>query len=321
MSTTTPAPRSISRRSALALSAAGLFAAAGDRARAAERLRIATNPTDPSAEPFYALELGYFREAGIDAQITVMTSGPAGAAAVASNAVDIGGDNLLSLALAINKGAPFTGVAPSSLYYAGNPTSVLMVPIDSPARTATDLNGKTFAAAGINSITQFVCRNWMDKNGGNSKSLEFIELSMPQTVAALKANRIDAAIVVEPFVTIAKEQRAARILADAFDSVATRFLVGTWFATTTWAQANRDLVNRFLAVIARTAAWANGRPDESAAILMKYGKLDPNIVKKMHRARFAERWEPTQMQPVLNLAARYGALPTGFSAQDVYWKG
>lgn len=321
MSMFSPGLARISRRHSLAaLAGAGTAVAFCGRARAAEPLRIATNPTDPSAEPFYALDRGFFRDAGIDAQISVMTSGPAVAAAVAANSIDIGGDNLLSLALAIKQNAPLTAVAPSSYYYADNPTSVLMVPKDSPVRTASDLNGKTFGTLGIRSITEFVSRLWMDKNGGDSTTVKFIELSVPLTVSALAAKRIDAAIVVEPFITIAKERGAARILADAFDVVAPKFLVGTWMSTSAWARAHPDMAARFLGVIARTAEWANAHPDETAAILMKYGKLDPRIMKMMHRARFATRFNPAEMQPILDLAARYGALPASFSAQDVVWK-
>lgn len=308
------------RRRALAvLAGATTLVSYPRRTQAAEPLRIATSPIDPAAQPYYALELGFFRDAGIDAQISVMANGPVISSAVAANSVSIGASNLLSIAVAYKRNAPFTIVGSASLYSANDPTSVLMVPVNSPVRTARDLNGKTFGSIGLKSITEYAARLWMDKNGGDSRTAKFLELTMPQTLDALATNRIDAAIVVEPFVTIAKAKRAARTLADAFDAIAPRFLVGVWFTTKTWANANPQLAKQFKAVMARAAEWANTHPEQSGEILLKYSKLDPNIAKTMLRAKYGEKLEHTEMQPMIDVAVRYGALPASFSVEQLIW--
>lgn len=55
-------------------------------------------------------------------------------------------------------------------------------------------------------------------------------------------------------------------------------------------------------MIARAAAWATAHPNESVAIVTKCGKLDPNLIKKMQRARSAQRFNVTAMQPMIDLA-------------------
>jgi len=307
------------RRNILAGLGAGL-AALGSPAmvRANDPLHIATIPLDAGAEAYYALDMGYFRDASIDAQVDPIASGAAITAAVASGAIDIGFSNLISIAVAYKHNAPVTLLAPGSLYLSTIPTSVLMVPINSPVKVARDLNGKTFAANGLKTITQYSAQLWMDKNGGDSSTVKFIEMPFPDIVAALGANRIDAAIVADPFISQAKS--AARILADAYDAIAPRFIIGCWFATTQWAAAHPDLAGRFTQVIARTAQWANTHKPQSGLILAKYAKMDPADTAKMLRVDYAPRFVIGEMQPEIDLVARYGGLPATFPADELIYK-
>ncbi|HEY5348249.1 MAG TPA: ABC transporter substrate-binding protein [Candidatus Lustribacter sp.] len=307
------------RRSILTGLGAGLAAAALPvRARANDALHIASIPLDAGAEAYYALDLGYFRDAGIDAQVESIPSGAAIAAAVASGAVDVGFSNLISIAVAYKHNVPVTLLAPGSLYTATIPTSVLMVPKNSPAKTARDLDGKTLAVNGLKTITQYASQLWIDKNGGDSTTVHFIEMTFPQIVAALAANRIDAAIVADPF--IAQAKGGSRLLADAYDAIGARYIIGCWFTTTQWVAAHPDVASRFAQVIARTAQWANSHKPQSGAILAKYSKMDPQLAATMLRVDYAPRFARSEMQPVIDLAARYGGLAATFPAEELVYK-
>jgi NitT/TauT family transport system substrate-binding protein len=307
------------RRTILAGLGAGISAAAlPARARAADALRIACIPLDAGAEAYYANDLGYFREAGIDAQVETIASGAAITAAVASGAVDIGFSNLISIAVAYKHNIPVTLIAPGSLYTASIPTSVLMVPKNSPAKTAADLNGKTFGVNGLKTITQYAPQLWIDKNGGDSTTVKFIEMTFPQIIEALGANRIDAAIVADPFIAQAKAN--ARILANAYDAIGSKYIIGCWFSTTQWASSHANLANRFAQVIARTAQWANTHKPQSGEILAKYSKMDPAVAATMLRVDYAPRFTKAEMQPVIDLAAKYGGLTTSFPADELIYK-
>jgi NitT/TauT family transport system substrate-binding protein len=288
------------------------------RARAADALHIASIPLDAGAEAYYAYDMGYFRDAGIDAQVDSMASGAAILPAVTSGAIDIGFSNLISIAVAYKHNVPVTLLAPGSLYTASIPTSVLMVPKDSPAKTARDLNGKTLAVNGLKTITQYAPQLWIDKNGGDSTTVKFVEMTFPQIIAALGANRVDAAIVADPFIAQAKP--GARILSDAYDAIGSRYIIGCWFSTTQWAAAHADLAKRFAQAIAKTAQWANGHKPQSGDILAKYSKMDPAEAAKMLRVDYAPQFTKAEMQPVIDLVARYGGLPASFPADELIYK-
>jgi NitT/TauT family transport system substrate-binding protein len=307
------------RRSVLAGLGAGIAAAATPaRVWANDALHIASIPLDAGAEAYYAYDMGYFRDAGIDAQVDSIPSGAAILAAVAGGSIDVGFSNLISIAVAFKHNVPVTILAPGSLYTASIPTSVLMVPKDSPAKTARDLNGKTFGVNGLKTITQYAPEWWMDKNGGDSSTVKWVEMTFPQIIEALGANRIDAAIVADPFIAQAKP--GARILADAYDAIGSKYIIGCWFATTQWAAAHPDLAKRFAQAIARTAQWANTHKPQSGVILAKYGKMDPAVAATMLRVDYAPQFVTAEMQPVIDLIARYGGLPATFPADQLIYK-
>jgi NitT/TauT family transport system substrate-binding protein len=298
------------------LVAVGLVLAggAGASAQASAPLRIATTPIDLGAEVLYASDLGYFREAGLDVAVTVLGNGAAVAAAVAGGADDIGEANLVSLASAHSNGIPFVVLAPAGNYTSKAPTTVMIADKSSPLRDAKDLDGKIVGVVAIKDITQIGASAWIDKTGGDLAGVKFTEVPQSAMCAAVTAGRVDAGVVSEPFLSIALTN-GCRVLAACHDSIANDFLVGAWFANAGWASDHADAVQRFRAVIARTARWANAHHAESQRILEKYTKA--TIPPGMTRVPFPETLDPVQMQPLITAAARYGAIKADFPAKDL----
>jgi ABC-type nitrate/sulfonate/bicarbonate transport system substrate-binding protein len=306
----------IKRYTALSLIGAGLSTAALPRAaRAAVPLRIATLPIDASALAFYAQDLGYFNDAGFDVSIQSIANGATITSAIASGSLDIGWSNIVSLAAAYKHGIPVVIIGAGGVYTRGSLTNQLMIRKDSPIRTAADLSGKTIGCTGLSNIGQFAPELWIDKNGGASSSVRFIEFPLPELPAALDQRRIDAAWLAEPFITQASS--IAKPLANCFDDVAPRWMLGAWFTTPAWVAAHRDIVDTFRTIMAKTATWANTNQAQSGQILAKYAHLDPALLKNMRRITYGTRANAVEIQPVIDLSARYGALAATFPAQEL----
>jgi NitT/TauT family transport system substrate-binding protein len=289
----------------------------GGRAQDAA-LKVATIPIDTGAEAFYALDQGFFKKAGLDVSIERITNGPAIAAAVASGAVDVGFSNLVSLAIAFKKGVAITLIAPAGMYSSKAPTTTCVVALNSPIKTAKDLNGKVFATNGLKNIGEFGPRAWIDKNGGDSSTVKFVEMPFPDMAGALTQGRIDAAVMAEPTMTESKGQ--TRFLSNCYDGIGSNYMIGAYFATTAWAAAHADLVRKFQTAIRDTAQWANKNPAGSAVILARESKMNPDIAAKMYRAVYPERLEAGAIQPVIDVTAKYGALPATFPAAEMMYQ-
>jgi ABC-type nitrate/sulfonate/bicarbonate transport system substrate-binding protein len=90
------------------------------------KLRLATISSDIGAEVYYAKDMGFFTKAGLDVEITPITNGAAISSAVASGAIDIGYATGTNVALAHEKGLPFTVIAPANLHVGNAPTAGLL---------------------------------------------------------------------------------------------------------------------------------------------------------------------------------------------------
>jgi NitT/TauT family transport system substrate-binding protein len=282
-------------------------------------VRMALLPIDTDACLYYAKDLGYFQDAGIDADIQVIQAGSAVVSAIVGGSIDIGFTNPISLATAHLRGVPIVAIAPGGVYAAHNATAAIVVPKNSKIKDARDFSGKTMACSGLKTIGQWAPAAWIDKNGGDSRQVQFVEMPFPDMPLALAQGRVDSAFPAEPFITQARD--VSRVFVDAYAAIAPRFSIGIWVTTVQWADAHRDLVAKFAQVIARTATWANAHRDQSATILTKYIKLDPVVAKNMSRVLYASRLLPSEMQPIIDLAAHYGTLPTpAVSAEQLVYK-
>jgi NitT/TauT family transport system substrate-binding protein len=209
-------------------------------------------------------------------------------------------------------------IAAAALYSSAAPTSVLMVPKDSPLKTAKDLNGKTIGVNGLKNIAEYAPSMWIDKNGGDASTIKFVEINPTDDPAALEAHRIDAAFVAEPQITQAKA--TSRVFAKAYDVLGEGWMIAGYFTTRQWADAHPDLLRKFQAAMHETAVWANANPDKSADILAKYTKLDPALVRASYRAKFGEALSAAAIQPTIDLAAHYKLLDSFPAANLIYTK-
>lgn len=310
------------RRTAfVAALAAGPFAAAARRPAAAAdavAFRLGAMPIDPSAQAFYALDEGFFKSAGLDVAVTVLNNGSSIAAAAVSGSLDVGFGSPSPVILARERGIAVRFLAPAAVYTGPIPNSRLVVAKGSPIRTGADLGGKTIGVAGLHDLTQYSAQAWIDKTGGNAKAAQFVEVPYAEIGVALQLGRIAAGCVIEPFATAAKNQ--TETIANLNDAVASSYLLAGWFALETWLQKNGDVARRFVTAMRQSARWANGHQRESAAILMRYTKIEPAVAATMLRAHYDEgaRVEPRLLQPVIDLLVKYGGLAP-LSATDLIW--
>jgi NitT/TauT family transport system substrate-binding protein len=282
-------------------------------------VRIAPVPSDTAAQVYYAVDEGFFARQGLAVEIVPMNSGPAGAAAVASGAIDIGFSNFVSLASAHEKGLPFTVVAPANLSITGAPTvGILSVLKTSSVKTGKDLNEKIVAVDGLNTVAMLGVRNWIDATGGDSSTVHFVELAFAQMPEALKAGRVDAAsmnLTADP--QLGKPGDPIRILAPVFDTLSPRFTFSAWFSTTDWVAKHPDVAKKVLAAMREAAVWANAHHAESAVILAKYLKQTPEQINGITRVVYGTDLSPTMMQPSIDLAAKYGSIKKTFPASEL----
>jgi ABC-type phosphate/phosphonate transport system substrate-binding protein len=193
-------------------------------AQSVTTLRVGMIPIEPTCLIYYAKENGYFDKLGINVDVAENFSSPAVASAVLGGTYDIGYATMSTLAEAHVKGVPFVIIAADGLIVPGLVIGGIMTAANSTIRTAKDCNGKTFGTSGLNTQSEYAPRAWVDKHGGDSSTIKFVEIPFPQTADALAAGRVDAAYLVEPFITIATKKNHKRASLPPGVSCATRLV-------------------------------------------------------------------------------------------------
>jgi NitT/TauT family transport system substrate-binding protein len=301
-----------------AIVAGGLTAALGTRAgaQAVPALNAAGVMNETAALLFYAADMGFYDKAGVRVSTSVLGNSGAISAAIASGAIQVGSFAISVGALARQRGVPLVLIAPAGLYLSTTPTSGLIVRKDSPYTKAADLNGKTIATRDLANMSYFGAKQWMDKNGGDSKSVKWIEVPDTSVVPALQAGRFDAASISEPALGDAIRGGDMRSLASVFDSIAKRFLISGYFTSEDVVKSQPDAIRKFAAVMNSTAVWANHNLPASAKILEKYEHVP--VPPGSPRVTFADRLRASDVQPVLDVMYDYGSLKAPMRANEMF---
>lgn len=300
----------------LAGSSSGLSAASA--ADAPALVRVQQLAGDDCATAFYAQDLGYFKNAGLDVELSQISSSPVAAQAVAGGAAEVGVANTVTIAAARLRGIPLRFIAPAAIADQHTREVVMMVPNNSPYKTQADLNGKIVGVNAIKSLPQLGAMTWMDKYGGDSKTVKFVEVRPPEMAAALETHRIDAGVVFEPFATQAKG--VARNLGSANEGLAPNIMLCGYVASDTWLATHADIASRFVRAIRQSSEWANAHHPESATILSKYTKIDVSVINTMARAEYASTIVPSMIEPVIQSAVKYGIIDKSVPIADMIWK-
>jgi NitT/TauT family transport system substrate-binding protein len=286
-------------------------------AQPATKVRVTTVPIDEGAQSYYAAELGLFAKHGLDADVQSLTNGNDIISAIVGGAVEIGNSNVMTAANAHAHGLPIQMLGEGGMSSSQAPTAYILVALASPIKTAKDLNDKTIGVNSLKSITQISVLNWVDANGGDSKTMKFVDMPFPSMEAVLVGGHVDAALLPEPIATAVLSRGQTRALAAPFDAIAHRFAIGAWVAKPDWVAANPQAVRAFNDVMRETARWANdpANHEQSAAMLLKYTKIR---VGKANRVLYGEHLIAGDIQPQINVAARYGVLTSAFRATDMF---
>jgi ABC-type nitrate/sulfonate/bicarbonate transport system substrate-binding protein len=288
-------------------------------AQSAPIIRIGAPLNDTAAEPYYAQELGYFKRAGLNVEVSTLSSGAAIAQAVAGGALEVGLTNVIGLATAIAKNIPFALVAAAGLYSTNAPTTAIAVAKTSPLRGPKDLEGKTVAVPALADMTYAAAASWLEKGGADIAKVKFVELPFPEANAALERGTVAAAMIAEPSLSAALHG-SARLFGKAFDAIAPQFMVTAVFSTTGWLQKNPDAARKLTQAIYDAGRWANANHAQSGQILAARGKMDPDVVRTMTRATYALSADPALIQPALDIGYKFKIIDRPMTAADLAGK-
>jgi NitT/TauT family transport system substrate-binding protein len=271
-----------------------------------------------NAAMFVAMEHGFFKAAGLELETVPMAGGAVIVQGVTSGDLQIGWSNVISLYQAHVEGFDFKLIAGGASNVKGtNDTHALLVPKGSPVKSAKDLEGKTVAVNTLNNIVHLMAMAWLDKNGASSTKVKFVEVPFPQMEPALVAGKIDAASVHEPFASAALAKDVARLLAQPWSDVLSRFLIASWFSSDKWLQKNKATAQAFINAVSRGADAISADPKGSREAIAKWTGLPPELAAKVPLPVYDKTLSEKDLQATIDLSQKYKLIPRAIKARDV----
>jgi len=271
-----------------------------------------------NAAMFVAMEKGFFKAEGLDLETLPLAGGAPIINGVVSGDLQFGWTNVISLYQARVGGFDFKLIAGGATNVkAKHESHAIQVAQNSPVKTAKDLEGKTVAVNTLNNIVHLMAMAWIDKNGGSSSKVKFVEVPFPQMAATLSAGKLDAISVHEPFATAAIEKGGARVLAQPWGDVLPKFLIASWFASEKWLVKNKETGQAFVRAIGRGIDAIQADPEGSRAAMVKWAGLNPDLAGKIGLPVFEKGIAEKDLQATIDLTLKYKLIAKAFKARDV----
>jgi NitT/TauT family transport system substrate-binding protein len=247
------------RGTALVVTAAALVLAAGCSAAGGTaaapptvekpNLVVAVVPALDSAGFFVALYEGLFTAQGLHITPKFVTSSETAIAEQQAGAYDITAGNYVSYIQAQQNwdsgqrpSASDPGVLAANLDIFAEGSVMepgaqeLYTMPGSPIRTLGDLTGRTIAINAPNNILYLLAASVLTEHGVAPRDVRFVtKYALPAIPAELKAGAVNAAVLPEPFASIAEESDGAVPLADLNQGATTSFPVEGYVVTKQWA--------------------------------------------------------------------------------------
>lgn len=259
---------------------------------------------------YLAQEFGYFKEVGIKVERQRIPNAPALTAAVTTGQLDVAGISVTpGLFASVKQGFKIRIVGDKQSYRPGFVATQLAVTKGilkgNEEESFKALKGKTIAVSAVASTVTAILDGMLARHGMKRSDVKLTEMSYPNMVPAMASGAVDAAVVLEPFLTQGREMGVATVLGDPLKGSPGKTPIVVPLVYSEEFAANRDLGERFMLAYMRGVrdyndAFRKGiRKDEVIKILARDSGVDEKIVREAYKGGL----DPNQQVDMESLAA------------------
>jgi NitT/TauT family transport system substrate-binding protein len=284
-------------------------------------LRLAIIPVANYTPLVVARDKGFFTQENLNVTWTTVNQGAVAVEAVYGGSAEIGGSAIFEPIVARGNGLDIVFIAASTRIRSNPPdNSGLVVRANDSIQGAKDLAGKKVSAGLINSVNYAHIREWLQRNGVDPSSVQFLEIPFPQMADALFQNRLDAVWNVEPFLTFMLKSGNARVIAYPYQENVPHMDITCYLAKESWVKANPDVVRRFKRAIDRATTYlVNASKEERDDFVAKYSGARPEVVAAMNLPEYVTEFNVASLKANLEIAVRQ-KLAKPFDLDAMIWK-
>ena len=255
---------------------AGLLTGCGSGTSATRVVRVGYLSTDMHQLAYYvAREKGFFTQEGLDVrEVGAFSAGPEEMSAFSAGQLDIG----------------YVGAAPAITFASQGMADVKIVAqantigssiVVRPGLDIADVNGlkgRTVAIPGVSTMQDFILHKALDEAGVDPAEVNIIVVKPPDMIASLASGQIDAAVVWEPYPTMAVAQNAGRVLITSA-KILPNHPCCMVVVDSKFLKDNPDTVKRFIAAHIKATDYINANKLEAADMAHLWTGQDTSITR------------------------------------------
>jgi|SRR5579862_1021070 len=256
-------------------------------------LHVGVIPIFTVAPHFAADKFGYFAAEGIATTTQPVQGGAVGIPGLVGGSFDVLYANSISVLTAWERGIDVRIIAEATTIPTHPPdVDALFMRKGDTMRTGKDLEGKIIAVNAKRDLMWLVMQGWIQKTGGDLDKITYREVPTPSMLDALKNGQVDAALVLDPFMTIGLSDPNFELLAWPSSTVMPGLPSSLWIVSGTGAETKTELIAAYVRGFRKGVKWFNeklGTP-EFIDLVASYTKTDPKLLAKMYAAK-----QPTEI--------------------------
>lgn len=250
-------------------------------------LKVGTIGIGSDAAIRLAVDKGYFKEQGLNVEISVIANPPAGIAAAQSGQIDLTYTPSIPLLNALSQNVPLKIVAAADGYEDGAGESAdlnrvddtgLLVRQDSDISRPKDLEGKSVSVPARKAQLEVTVSKLVKDDGGDPAKVNWMVLDPSSALQSLNSGRVDAASLVAPFTSKAVSE-GNRLLASPGVEFFEQGAIGLWVAGTNTVTSKEKAMEGFKAAIYKANAYANSHIDEAQQLSAEITKTSVDVVQ------------------------------------------
>ncbi len=285
---------------------AGCGGGASSRSSPLTTLRVGFVPVVEGAPLFIANQLGYFRQEHVEVQLDPLQNASSIAPSILNGQLQVGNIATVPYVLAVSKGLPLKAISSVGKPSPGD-SGIVVSPSSGIARPR-DLAGKTVAVNQLDAVLQLVTSADIQKDGGDPSTTKFLALPLPAAITAVQSGRVDAATVVEPFVTIARQDRL-NIISHPYSDVLTPGTgIDVSITSTAYLASHRRAISGFVRALDRATRYAASHPQAVREAVVQLLNLAPPLAQAIDLPTFDPSLTTASIEPTLRLMVKYGFL-------------
>ncbi|MFC6704280.1 ABC transporter substrate-binding protein [Flexivirga alba] len=291
---------------------------AGSGANSGGTVHVGTIPNPSSIAVYLGKQQKMFGDVNVETKVA--TGFAPNLAAVVNGESQVGFAAVIPLMVAVSKGAPIKIVAgtdrtPAKYDAATDPDNVF-VSAKSSIKSASDLEGKTVAVTALGSIQDLGIKITVKKAGGDPSKVKFLSLGSADMIAALKAGRVDAVALSEPFTSEARNDKLTPLFSYA-TSPMPGLPVGAYFTSVSTLSKDSGSLSTFVSGIKKATAYAQANPDKVKAALPGYTGIPAKVANKVSTFPYTTDITPAQIAKLSALLKEYGYTSKSVTAQQI----